>query len=74
VGDIEMVIVDGEIRKENGQLTDVKILDNLNGRVVEPITWGDVTMKLLKSRGHVKKRGQGQDPQAGMQFLFKTTF
>jgi hypothetical protein len=69
-----MVIVDGEIRKENGQLTDVKILENLNGWAIELITWEEVTMKLLKSRGHIKKRGQRQDPQAGMQFLFKTTF
>jgi hypothetical protein len=74
VGDIEMVIVDGEIRKEKGQLTDVKMLKNLNGQAVEPITWGKVTEKLLKSRGHIKERGQGQDPEAGMQFLFRTIF
>jgi cytosine/adenosine deaminase-related metal-dependent hydrolase len=72
VGDIEMVIVDGEIRKEKRHLADVKILDSPDGQAVESIPWEEVSQKLLKSREDVKKRAQGQDPQAGMQFLLKT--
>jgi cytosine/adenosine deaminase-related metal-dependent hydrolase len=70
VGDIEMVIVD-EIRKERRQLADVKTLESPDGQAVESVAWGELTGKLLKSREDVKKRGQGQDQQAGMQFLFK---
>jgi cytosine/adenosine deaminase-related metal-dependent hydrolase len=73
VGDVEIVIVDGLVRKEGGKLVDVRVLDGLSGTEMgKEITWGEVRSGLLKSRARIHKKGQGQDRQAAMQFLYKT--
>lgn len=73
VSDIQTVIVDGVVRKEGGQLVDIRILDSLSSieRNAE-MTWKEVRGRLLESRERIQKRGQGQDRQAALQFLYKT--
>lgn len=73
VGDIHTVIVDGVIRKEEGKLVDIRMLDSLSSTVKgAETTWKEVRSRLLESREKIRKRGQGQDRQAAMQFLYKT--
>lgn len=71
-GDIETVIIDGIVRKQNNRLVDVQVLEGPNGQTAESLSWPEVTKNLLTSRQKVLDRGQGQDFQAGMQFLYKT--
>ena len=71
-GDIETVIIDGIVRKQNGGLLDVQVLDSLNGQITESLSWTAVTKNLLTSRQKILGRGGKQDFQAGMQFLYKT--
>lgn len=71
-GDIETVIIDGIVRKQNNHLFDVQVLEGPNGQTAESLSWREVTKNLLTSRQKVLDRGQGQDFQAGMQFLYKT--
>lgn len=72
-GDVETVIVDGVVRKERGKLADVRVLDGLGSteKAVE-MTWGEVRGRLLESRERIQEKGQGQDRQAAMQYLYKT--
>ncbi|OJJ67233.1 hypothetical protein ASPBRDRAFT_211004 [Aspergillus brasiliensis CBS 101740] len=72
VGDIEMVIVDGVIRKESNRLVDTGILDGPNGQITKSLSWRDVSNSLLKSRQMIIERQEGQDLQEGMKFLYKT--
>ncbi len=72
VGDIDMVIIDGVIRKENKRLLDIDILDGPNGRTVTSLTWEEVSKNLLRSRQMIIKRGEGQNAHAGMEFIYKT--
>ncbi|OJJ53601.1 hypothetical protein ASPSYDRAFT_51076 [Aspergillus sydowii CBS 593.65] len=71
-GDIETVIIDGIVRKQKNRLVDVQILDGPNGQITESLSWTEVMKNLLTSRQKVLDRGQKQDFQAGMQFLYKT--
>lgn len=73
VGDVEMVIVDGVIRKESGKLVDVGLLDGITSAGMgATMAWTEVSSKLLESREDIRRREQGQDRQAAMQFLYKT--
>jgi cytosine/adenosine deaminase-related metal-dependent hydrolase len=73
VGDVEMVIVDGVVRKEGGKLAGVRFLDELNSTEMGvEMAWGEVRSRLLESREKIRTKGQGQDRQAAMQFLYKT--
>lgn len=73
VGDVETVIVDGVVRKEGGKLVDIGILDSLSSAEMgAEMTWAEVRARLLESRERIQKRGQGQDRQAAIQFLYKT--
>lgn len=53
--DVDMVIIDGVIRKENGQLVHVKVADALTGHEApvesgRSLSWKDVAASLMKSR------------------------
>lgn len=71
-GDVETVIVDGVVRKERGKLVDVRVLDGLDSAEKAVLTWGEVRGRLLESRDRIQEKGQGQDRQAAMQYLYKT--
>jgi cytosine/adenosine deaminase-related metal-dependent hydrolase len=72
VGDVEMVIVDGVVRKEAGRLVDVGVLDGIDGEVGEILSQRYVSRRLLESRGRVIERAEGQNAGRGMEFLYKT--
>ncbi|CEL07317.1 hypothetical protein ASPCAL10477 [Aspergillus calidoustus] len=68
VGDVEMVIVDGVVRKEAGRLVDVGI----DGEVGEVLSQREAARRLLESRERIIGRAAGQDAGRGMEFLYKT--
>ncbi|KAL2850149.1 hypothetical protein BJY01DRAFT_261806 [Aspergillus pseudoustus] len=72
VGDVEIVVVDGVVRKEGGKLVDVGVLEGIKGGVADVLDQGSISRKLLDSRERIVERGRGQDPGRGMEFLFKT--
>ncbi|KAL3492475.1 hypothetical protein BJX62DRAFT_202711 [Aspergillus germanicus] len=72
VGDVEMVIVDGVLRKEGGRLVDVGVLDGINGEVGEVLGQSEVPRRLLESRGRIIERAAGQDAGRGLEFLYKS--
>ncbi|KAL3461738.1 hypothetical protein BJX64DRAFT_300098 [Aspergillus heterothallicus] len=75
VGDVEVVIVDGVVRKEGGRLVDVGVLggsyaeEGGDMKVLDP---GEVSRRLLDSRRDIIERSRGQDPARGLEFLYKT--
>ncbi|KAJ5356377.1 hypothetical protein N7517_010986 [Penicillium concentricum] len=72
VGDIEVVVVDGVVRKECGNLVDVQLLDGINERPGEVLHQREISTRLLESRARIIERGRGQDVGRGMEFLYKT--
>ncbi|KAJ5930561.1 hypothetical protein N7466_006054 [Penicillium verhagenii] len=72
VGDIEVVIVDGVVRKECGELVDVQLLSDIHGTPGEMVHQRDISKRLLESRERIIERGRGQDAGRGMEFLYKT--
>jgi cytosine/adenosine deaminase-related metal-dependent hydrolase len=72
VGDVEVVAVDGVVRKEGGRLVDVGVLNGIDGEVVEVLSQRDVSKRLLESREKITKRASGQDAGRGLEFLYKT--
>jgi cytosine/adenosine deaminase-related metal-dependent hydrolase len=72
VGDVEMVIVDGVVRKERGRLVDVGVFDGSHGKVGEVLSQRDVSRRLLESRERIIERAAGQDAGRAMEFLYKT--
>ncbi|KAI9045897.1 uncharacterized protein KD926_005840 [Aspergillus affinis] len=72
VGDIEMVIIDGVVRKEKGRLLDAEILDGPNGQVIKVLDQRELSKRLLTSRVEINKRREGQNEEKGMEFLYKT--
>jgi cytosine/adenosine deaminase-related metal-dependent hydrolase len=72
VGDIEMVIVDGVVRKEGGRLVDVGVLDGIDGAEGEVLSLRDVSRRLLESRERIIERAAGQDAGRAMEFLYET--
>lgn len=73
VRDIETVIIDGVIRKENNHLCQVEVLTEPNGNVESQLAWGEISRKLLDSRLRIKKRGEGQNYAVAKQALFGTS-
>jgi hypothetical protein len=64
--DVELVIVDGVVRKESGKLVDVVVeaAPSENKSVVAPgtkLAWRDVAAKILESRVALKERFEGLD-------------
>lgn len=57
VRDVEMVIVDGEIRKQDGKLLPVDISASLPGVTVEKqhVRWEDIAKRLQKSRARIER-------------------
>ena len=55
IRDIDTVIVDGRIRKDNGKLAPVEIDPSLPGVTIpkQSVRWGDVAKELLSSRERV---------------------
>lgn len=72
VGDIEVVIVDGVVRKECGKLVDVQLYGGISGSPGEILHQREISKRLLESRGRIIERGRGQDAGRGMEFLYKT--
>ncbi|KAL2800880.1 hypothetical protein BJX66DRAFT_290344 [Aspergillus keveii] len=72
VGDIEMVIVDGVVRKEGGRLVDVGVLDGIDGAEGEGLSLRDVSRRLLESRERIIERAAGQGAGRAMEFLYET--
>ena len=68
--DIEMVLVNGEVRKENGRVVDVTvapapIAEKSVTRPGEVYKWADVGKKLLASRASIKAKMEPLDMKAG---------
>ncbi|KAL9576490.1 MAG: hypothetical protein Q9212_007053 [Teloschistes hypoglaucus] len=66
VRDVETVIIDGEIRKENHQLASITIEDTNfaelgTGTGSAVVEWGDVARELGASRERLRKRWEGID-------------
>lgn len=57
VRDVDMVIVDGHIRKSNGRLLPVQITPSLPGVNIPPqiMTWNQVAKKLIASRSRIEQ-------------------
>ncbi|KAL3707326.1 hypothetical protein TMatcc_005304 [Talaromyces marneffei ATCC 18224] len=73
VGYVEIVIVDGVVRKQGGRLVGVRVLDGVSSTEMRVETKrGEARSRLLESRERIRVRGQGQDRQAAMHFLYKT--
>jgi cytosine/adenosine deaminase-related metal-dependent hydrolase len=73
VRDIETVIIDGIIRKENKQLCYVEILTEPNGKEKVKWSWSEVSRNLLDSRLRIKKRGEGQNYAVAKKSLLGTS-
>ncbi|OGM39566.1 hypothetical protein ABOM_011786 [Aspergillus bombycis] len=69
VRDIDMVIVDGCIRKERGVLRPVEIRDGSDADDTSILGWKDISRQLLESRKRVLERAVGQDISAGIAAL-----
>ncbi|CRG86469.1 hypothetical protein PISL3812_03475 [Talaromyces islandicus] len=70
VRDIETVIIDGVIRKENKKLCQVEILTEPSGTAKSHLSWGEISRNLLDSRLRIKMRGEGQNYTVAKQTLF----
>jgi hypothetical protein len=66
VRDIEMVIIDGEVRKSGGQLRNVMVADAVDKNDGDEMGWDEVTEEVLRSRQRVLRRAERQDFQAGL--------
>ncbi|RHZ44134.1 uncharacterized protein CDV56_101827 [Aspergillus thermomutatus] len=71
IRDIDMVIVDGMIRKQDKRLCSVSVLDGPNGKAVRSFDWDQVAEKLLESRRKINERSQSQNREAAIQSLHK---
>ncbi len=71
--DIDMVLVDGVIRKEGGKLVDVGVEAAPNGgrgvmEVGKTVMWKDVTERVLESRRALKEKTDGIDMKQGEEY------
>ena len=72
--DIEMVLVDGVIRKEGGKLVDVEVEAAAKGTkgvmaVGKRLTWKHVTEKILESRKALKEKADTIDMEQGEEYV-----
>jgi hypothetical protein len=75
-GDIDMVLVDGVFRKENGQLVDVEVeaAPTVVERVIEAgtrVTWKDITGMVLGSRRALKRKMDRIDMKQGEEYVMR---
>ncbi|KAI9704305.1 MAG: hypothetical protein M1836_007166 [Candelina mexicana] len=61
VRDIDTVIVNGEIRKQNGKLLSTKLEKQVPEMSGGEVQWPEVARQLLKSREDIQKRIEGTD-------------
>jgi Amidohydrolase family len=72
--DIDMVLVDGAVRKEGGRLVDVEV-EAAPGRsegvmeVGKVVTWKDVTQMVVKSRRALKEKTDRIDMKQGEEYV-----
>ncbi|PGH00163.1 hypothetical protein AJ80_09216 [Polytolypa hystricis UAMH7299] len=66
IRDINTVIVDGKIRKENGKLCDVSCPDELGGREAKSLTWTEIAERLRESRERIVQKVHGQSGEAAL--------
>jgi hypothetical protein len=74
--DIDMVLVDGVVRKENGQLVDVDVeaAPTVVERVMEAgtrVTWKDITGMVLGSRRALKRKMDRIDMKQGEEYVMR---
>lgn len=71
VRDIDMVIVDGKIRKENKSLSPIEVQGAPKFGSGKQIGWEDVANEVLASREAIKKRGEHQDINVAKEALYR---
>jgi cytosine/adenosine deaminase-related metal-dependent hydrolase len=67
VRDVEMVMIDGVVRKEGGKLCPVKV----DGK---DMPWGDVARELLRSREEIEKKVQQIDYEKAKKGMIKAFY
>ncbi|PVI06703.1 Metallo-dependent hydrolase [Periconia macrospinosa] len=70
--DIDMVVVDGIIRKRNGKLLPVNV-DATAKEIVgkETLEWHEIAQKILRSREVIQRKTEDVDVQAGVESVRK---
>ena len=71
IRDIEMAIVDGVIRKENGGLLPVTVNSKTAGDGTKDVEWDQVAKHVLKSRDQVQGKLEKLSTDAGKRMLVK---
>lgn len=71
VRDIDMVIVDGKIRKENKTLSPLEVQAAPKFGSGKQIKWEDVVDEVLASRAVIKKRSESQSVDAAREVLYR---
>jgi hypothetical protein len=68
--DIDVVIVDGVVRKSKGSLVDVEV-DGAAREMVrrEKLEWSEIAKETVKSRERIQKEIEGLDVEAGVRTL-----
>ena len=69
IRDIETVIIDGVIRKENGRLLPVTIDSKAAGDVRKDVEWSQVAKQVSKSRNQVQNKVEKLNIDAGKRML-----
>lgn len=67
IRDIDMVIVDGQIRKESGRLLPVSM-----SKSNQPLSWYEIADEVARHRENVQERIQKQELPADMEGLMQT--
>ncbi|KAJ9298986.1 hypothetical protein DTO271G3_3228 [Paecilomyces variotii] len=71
VRDIDMVIVDGKIRKENKNLVPLEVQGAPKFGSGKQIRWEDVVEEVLTSREAIKKRSESQSADVAKEALYR---
>ncbi|KAJ9357594.1 hypothetical protein DTO280E4_3296 [Paecilomyces variotii] len=71
VRDIDMVIVDGKIRKENKNLNPLEVQGAPKFGSGKQIRWEDVVQEVLTSREAIKKRSESQSADVAKEALYR---
>lgn len=71
IRDIEMVIIDGNIRKARNVLEPTQVTEALIGLQGKTIEWKDVAAQLLRSRKAIQQRIEKLDQAAGSRETYK---
>lgn len=74
VGDVETVIVDGIVRKQNGKLVDVRVPVNDAKGEEKVLSWKDVVTNLLESREEINKKAKEIDYEKAKKSLVQAFY